>query len=198
MSVTVIDSLWPSDPDRREILRYMRCSDGDPTIDNLVDEAINICKDKLSYKACYAEFEVKIDGSSCDFGFTTVESKSLAERLAGCSGAVVFAATVGLDIDRLILRYGRIRPSLAVAIGAVGTERVEALCDSVSAALGAEYAERGASLKPRYSPGYGDLSLSVQREIFAALGCDRRIGLTLNDSMIMSPSKSVTAIIGIY
>ena len=52
-------------------------------------------------------------------------------------------------------------------------------------------------LPPRFSPGYGDLPLSLQRDIFRVLDCPRKIGLTLNESLLMSPSKSVTAIVGL-
>ncbi len=51
--------------------------------------------------------------------------------------------------------------------------------------------------RPRFSPGYGDLTLLAQKDIFAVLDCGKRIGLTLNDSLLMSPSKSVTAFVGI-
>ena len=50
---------------------------------------------------------------------------------------------------------------------------------------------------PGFSPGYGDLPLDLQREIFAALDCPKRIGVSLNESLLMSPSKSVSAIIGL-
>ena len=198
MSEVFVCSVVPDLPDFREILRYMRCKEGDPTVDGLAQRAVEICKPKLSYNACYSEFDVKIEGCSCDLGFARVDSRDLARRLAGCSRIVLFAATVGLGIDRMILRYGKSEPSLALAISAVGTERAEALCDSLCRHLRLDYAARGMSLTPRYSPGYGDVPLSLQRDIFAALGCERRIGLTLNDSRVMSPSKSVTAIIGIY
>ena len=59
----------------------------------------------------------------------------------------------------------------------------------------AEY--RGLPLSARFSAGYGDVPLELQRDIFALLDCPRRIGLTLNESLLMSPSKSVTAIVGI-
>ena len=49
----------------------------------------------------------------------------------------------------------------------------------------------------RYSPGYGDLSLESQKQVFALLNPPKYIGVTLNDSLLMSPSKSVTGIIGI-
>ena len=52
-------------------------------------------------------------------------------------------------------------------------------------------------LKERFSPGYGDLSIECQKEIFSALECSRKIGVSLNESLLMSPSKSISAIIGV-
>ena len=57
--------------------------------------------------------------------------------------------------------------------------------------------EYNTGLEPRFSPGYGDLPLSAQKNIFAVLDPERRIGLTLNSSLLMSPSKSVTAFVGL-
>ena len=84
-----------------------------------------------------------------------------------------------------------------------GAEDVEDL--AVTAAEGSsvldvlmDYAEEnGVGLRPRFSPGYGDLPLEVQKSVFAVLDCPRKIGLSLNDSLLMSPSKSVTAFAGI-
>lgn len=76
---------------------------------------------------------------------------------------------------------------------AVGAERIESLCNAFVQML----RDEGMHMRPRFSPGYGDLPLAAQKEIFRALDCARHIGLSLNDSMLMSPSKSVTAIIGL-
>ena len=77
---------------------------------------------------------------------------------------------------------------------AIGTERIESLCDTFCG----EYSkEKNVNLKPRFSPGYGDLSLETQKDIFIILDCPRKIGVTLNESFLMSPSKSVTAFVGI-
>ena len=75
---------------------------------------------------------------------------------------------------------------------AIGTERVEALCD----AFQAEIAAAETSIAPRFSPGYGDFPLDCQKDIFAVLDCGS-IGLTLNSNLFMTPSKSVTAVIGV-
>ena len=60
--------------------------------------------------------------------------------------------------------------------------------------LAAEYPDR--LLVSRYSPGYGDLPLETQTAVFKALDCERTIGVTLTESLLMRPSKSVTAVIG--
>lgn len=183
---------------RREILRYMGCKESTPEIDALIDRSLALCEEKLSYKVCYAEFDINIDSDICDLYFAKVESHDLAKCLNDSEKAIVFGATVGLDLDRLILRYGKSQPSVSVCLQAIGAERIEALCDAFCDEMKKKYASYGKNLRPRFSAGYGDLPLEFQREIFAALGCEKRIGLTLNDSLIMSPTKSVTAIIGIY
>jgi cobalamin-dependent methionine synthase I len=109
--------------------------------------------------------------------------------LSGCSEVVIFAATVGLDFDRLVGRYKRVSPSKALLIQALGAERVEALCDKFCAGFEGRTS--------RFSPGYGDLELQSQKEIFDLLRVEEKIGISLNESLLMTPTKSVTAIFGI-
>ena len=122
-----------------------------------------------------------------------MKSRDLAKCLADCEHIILIAATVGLEIDRRIAKYGKVEPSLALCIQALGAERIEALCDAAVTLLEGRFG----ALSPRFSAGYGDLDLGLQREIFAALDCPKSIGATLNESLLMSPTKSVTAIIGI-
>ena len=49
----------------------------------------------------------------------------------------------------------------------------------------------------RYSPGYGDLPLTLQPRLLALLDAERKIGLTLTDTCLMTPRKSVTALFGL-
>ena len=60
-----------------------------------------------------------------------------------------------------------------------------------------EEAVKGNLLSPRYSPGYGDVPLSVQKDICRELDCAKTVGITLTESLLMIPEKSVTAVIGI-
>ncbi len=191
------DSFEKKDFSHREILRYMGCNESSPDLESLIDKGILECQGKLSYKTVYTEYPISIVQSRVDLGFTKVESRDLAKTLENCDSIILFAATIGLEIDRLILKYGHLSPSLAVTLQAIGAERIEALCNEFSLDIKRKLALRGRDTTPRFSPGYGDLPLELQREIFSALSCEKSIGLTLNDSLLMSPTKSVTAIIGI-
>ena len=196
---TVFYKEIPAPPiDKGEILRYMGCRENTPQIVGLIERAISLCESKLSYKVCFAEYDASIDGATCELGFTTAKSSDLSRCLKGCDKILLFAATVSLELDRLILKFGKTEPSLSVCLQAVGTERIEALCNAFCADMKEKYAALGKHIRPRFSAGYGDLELEIQKDIFNALGCERRIGLTLNNSLMMSPTKSVTAIIGIY
>ena len=103
-------------------------------------------------------------------------------------------ATVGIELDRLIIKYSHLSPTKALLLQALGAERIEALCDTFCTDM---QNTLKIALKPRFSAGYGDLLLDTQTHIFGLLSLPKHIGLTLNDSLIMSPTKSVTAFIGI-
>ncbi len=179
--------------DEKEIRRYMGAGYSNGEFDALIGSCIDEAESRLSSRACYAIFDIAVRDGAVDFGFATVESKALAKNLCGCERAVIFGATVGIGLDRLIALYGRTEPARALCLQALGAERIEALCDALQESIRAE----GITLRPRFSPGYGDLPLEFQRDIFRVLDCPRRIGLTLGDSLLMSPTKSVTAIVGI-
>ena len=84
----------------------------------------------------------------------------------------------------------------AVICQAAGAALIEAYCDQVNDALRAEAKEQGWYLRPRFSPGYGDFSLACQRELTQALQTPTKIGLTVTESLLLAPVKSVTAVIG--
>lgn len=189
-------SLPPAD--RGEVLRYAGCRRPGPADRELLESCLSELGDRLRGRVCWDVFPVTVLGEGgVDLGFARTGSRDLGRRLAGCRECVVFAATVGLEMDRLIARYGGVSPSRSLFFQAIGAERIEALCGSFCVQAAAELRLRGRGVTPRFSPGYGDLPLELQREIFRVLDCSRRIGLTLNESLLMSPSKSVTAVFGI-
>ena len=121
--------------------------------------------------------------------------RDIQALLSGCSGAILMAATLGTEVDTLIRREQVIDMAEAMMLDACGSAAIENVCDNLYADLAAAVSPR--YLTDRFSPGYGDLPLSQQAELSRALDMPRRIGVTLSDSGLMIPQKTVTAIIGV-
>lgn len=185
------------DFNKKEILRYAGVRGDAPELYALLQECLDEVESKLVYRICYREFTVTHYDSYLDLGFIKTESVGLKKNLYGCESIILFAATVGMEIDRLIARYATVSPTKSLLFQAIGAERIESLCDAFCREIAEEKAKIGFKTRPRFSAGYGYLPLETQKEIFAVLDCPRKIGLTLNQSLLMSPSKSVTAIIGV-
>jgi len=120
------------------------------------------------------------------------KSRTLSSHLKGCDRAMILAATIGPAPDELTDRYtesGEI--TKAYVMQACGSAAVEELCDEFTAGLDIP---DGFSLRTRYSPGYGDFPLQAQKELLELLP---EPGIVLTDTLMMIPSKSVTALIGI-
>ncbi|MDO4552347.1 MAG: vitamin B12 dependent-methionine synthase activation domain-containing protein [Bacillota bacterium] len=186
--------------DRKEVWRYSGYSgvpgEEDKALSALLDEVAAEALPVLAYRICYRSVSLTWQDGMPVLPFSA-PSKDLARCLKNSVEVLFFAATVGLELDRRIERYQRVSPAKALLFQALGAERIEALCDLFCREMGCGAREKGLELTPRFSPGYGDLPIEVQRDLFRLLDCQRKIGLTLNSSLLMSPSKSVTAILGL-
>ena len=180
----------------KEVYRYAGIRADEGQFASLLSECKSELVPHLKGLVVYRLVEFSADGELFDIGGIRVKSRSLAKSFIGVKKAVVFVATVGLEVDRLVHRYGRVALAKAHMINSLGVERVEALCDEFCRYVKNEMPE-SLSLTKRFSAGYGDLALDIQRDIFSLLTPDKLIGVSLNDSLIMSPTKSVSAIIGI-
>lgn len=184
--------------DRAEAMRLIGASDGEKYgCGEILDECERMLVPCLRPKACYEEYPISFY-ESCgrtviDLGFTKTESRSLLLNLRGCGKIVLFAATIGAEADRLILKYGKLSPARALVLQAMGAAAAESWCDEVNSLIKREYG----GTRPRFSCGYGDFPLEVQRDIFSALNATKNIGITLTEKNLMIPSKSVTAVVGV-
>ncbi len=166
----------------------------------LLDTAAEMAEGQLTYRVSYCCAPVtwqEYEGETYPVLPFPQHSRALMRNLAGCSGVVIFAATIGSGVDRLIRRYERTQQALGVMLQAYGAERAEALCDTFNKEVSDSAAAFGLEARPRFSPGFADLPITVQPDILAITDAGRRLGITLNSSFLMAPSKSVTGIIGI-
>ena len=182
--------------DRRETLHYLGLSAVDIPAEETTALLDSCEKEVLAVqdlRCVYDIFDFSAQGDDLDLGFVRVRSHSLALNLAGCSKIVLFACTAGVGVDRLAAEYSRLSPARAAAVQALGGALAEGWCEEIQRHIIAQY---GAN-RTRFSCGYGDLPLTLQRDIFAALSVTKYIGVTLSDNCFMTPTKSVTAIAGI-
>lgn len=180
--------------DKKEAMRYLRVAKSDEVTDALANECIKEIYKIASPKAVYLESSIEfLDDDMVKLDFMTVKSHSLTVNLNKCKKVVVFAATLGIEVDRAIEKYSKILQSKASMYHAVGSALIESFCNYVNDAV----TENVRKSTRRFSPGYGDLPLECQKDILRTLDAERKIGIILSDSLLMSPSKSVTAIIGI-
>ena len=188
----------------KEVTRYMGYH-GPVTLTPELEEQINKAIDNVSAQSHprIVNKEYTIDVSDnvvtvhADNEDIRLESESLCRNLEGCCGAILLAATVGPACDMLVRRASIRSAAEASIYQAAGAAAIEAFLDDANAKLEAEYKARGLFLRPRFSPGYGDLKLDHQKDWFRLLNITKQIGIELTDSLLMVPTKSVTAIIGI-
>lgn len=179
------------------VFRYMGMAGHAPdeALTALAESCLPNFLEAVRPRACYGETDVVIDGATVTLGPLRVESRDLARNLRGCDRAVCFAATLGAEADRLRRRSSVTSPARALVLDAMGSAGIEAVCDGLCEHIRAMHPDR--KLRPRFSPGYGDLSLEFQRPFLTLLDAQRKAGITLLDSLLMTPQKSVSAIVGL-
>lgn len=187
--------------DKQEVRRYLGINDKEA--DARTEALIDRCLLEASIHQRPMETHRTFPASPCDSGIfldrarLILPGKSIKHHLEGCGFAVLMAATLGPAMDRLIHALGREDLARSMVMEAVATASIEAFCDRIEQRIRAEAAEAGLWATTRFSPGYGDLPLAVQPGFLGALDAHRTIGLSLTDSLLMTPRKSVTAVIGL-
>lgn len=130
-------------------------------------------------------------------GAFSLQSRHLSANLRGCASVYLFVATLGAGVDRLVRRTSLLSAEQTALLQAVAGELTDAWCDDVCAELAALPETGGHALRPRFSPGYGDVPLSLQKDFFAVTDATRRIHVSLTDGFLMVPTKSVSAFCGV-
>ena len=170
---------------KKEALRYFR------------DVAYEKLRNELQPRYTVKRFGCRADAAFVwlDNG-TVFRSKALARYVGEATELYLFGATLGSRVDSALRRMALTSVAEAGAGQAVAAALIETYCDDCCAELQKQLPE-GKKLKWRFSPGYGDWSLEEQKILFPVLDCAHTIGLTLTESCMMAPVKSVTAVMAI-
>ena len=185
---------------RREIRRYLGYggNEGDETVNALIEECLKELTSAASPKSISRVYPLRLlPDDGIDFTVFQAKSRNLSKNLKDCEQVILFAATLGAGVDVLLHKYTKLQMSKAVIMQAAAAAMIEEYCDEENRLLKQEYEAQGLYLRPRFSPGYGDFPLECQRDITAVLETPKRVGIMLTDSLLMAPSKSVTAVMGV-
>ena len=161
------------------------------------DELIEKCRKKLTdlleYKCSYVRMPVDLSEENiCRFDFMTAESRYLYRNLSGCSEVFLLAVTCGIAVDRELARLRVISQAEYFVTDALASAAADSFC-----AYAAKKIKGSCICAPRFSPGYGDLKLELQPYVLERLNAGELLGITLSSSFLMTPMKSITAIMGI-
>ena len=183
-----------------EILRYAGFRGHTPDeamlkkIEQLKEEALA----SVTPRSIFKDVAFRTFGDDCFLVDGVVfKSRKLTSQLKTAKRLLLFAATLGPESDRLLRKYSVSDRSKYVLTQAILTEMIESYSNEICDGLAEKYKNEGLYLMPRFSAGYADLELTAQKSFFELLDISKRIGVTLNDECLMTPSKSVTAFIGL-
>lgn len=183
---------------KEKVLKYLGYRNQDissliNTIENAIKELLLISK--IDYIIDYQDI-ISMDEKAItlDNGLF-LQGNSIINRLNGSDQAIIIIATIGNSFDQKMLTLQRIAPLDAMIFDAAGSALVEEVMDGINQKLIADNPEK--NLTRRFSPGFGDLPLSTNKSIIDIYNATRRIGVVINKNFLMTPSKTVTAIIGI-
>jgi 5-methyltetrahydrofolate--homocysteine methyltransferase len=156
-------------------------------MESLMDECEKALLSSANPKYLYKRVSLKDSG--------LVKGNSVTAHLKGCEEAVVICATLGAEVDKQ-LRLAQVTDmAKAVVMDSMASVAIEQVCTKIDDLIATEITDLYQTW--RFSPGYGDYPIELQETFLRILDAPRKIGLCTNESSILTPTKSVTAIMGL-
>lgn len=180
-------------------LRYMRVPPAvqDEELARTVREAFAKLEAFTEPRCVWGRFHVLHFDGGFELEGAYIYSSDIARLTAKCDECVLLAATLGHEVDRQITLAQSRNMLDGLALDACASVMVDAYIDGFVGSEIVPELHEGEKLTHRFSPGYGDLKMNVTEDIIAVLNATKRIGLSVTRSLMMSPIKSVTAIMGV-
>lgn len=183
------------------IMHFLRYGGIKGDLSEELQKRLERCKSELiaqsEPKAIWKSFALNTEDDTLIFNDISIKSDSLYKNLKGCKEITLMAVTIGSACDRLIKRSQMLEIGSTFIYQSVGAAMVEEYADHINSIIRNEANDRGLYTRPRFSPGYGDFAIEHQKNIFDIMPITKQIGITLTDSCLMLPSKSITAVIGL-
>ena len=180
-----------------EALRYLGAARADEATRRAVAETAQTLRETISPRFVYRVFDLEKKGGAPflpDAGLT-LPGKLARRMLEGCGKAALLICTLGAGFDARMRHMQARDMAGAVILDACGSAWVEAGCREAEKAVAVRHP--GWFLTDRFSPGYGDLPLTLQPDWLRILDAEKRLGVQAAESCQLIPAKTVTAVIGL-
>ncbi len=177
-----------------EALRYLGAA-GDRGLRPVAEELLAMLETAAPPRWTWKAFPLSTTGDRYALGDLVLSGDTAGKMLETCDAAVLLLCSLGARFDALLRSWEARDMARAVVLDACGSALVEQGCDAAEQEIRSRFP--GRFLTDRFSPGYGDLPLSLQPEVCAALDGGRRLGVQAMESFLLNPSKTVTAVIGL-
>ncbi|WP_114298323.1 methionine synthase [Anaerobacterium chartisolvens] len=194
----------PSTPKKNMILTRIGYKKGVTELDEhymkMLEDGIRLGEALCKPMGAYTRVPVQYRDELCVRleGGIELQSGSLSKLLCSSGEVVLMGATVGKEVcDRIEYEMANNNAAMAVIIDSVASQTADSCLDWMVHFLNSALAREGIKLtRHRYSPGYGDLALLYQKELFNALRLER-LDMSITEKYMLVPEKSVIAIAGI-
>lgn len=167
------------------------------------EKAVEIANNSIFPKHIEQKHEIGIDCTNAkpvvEVGNTLlkIESQDLAMHLSDCRECYLFCATLGRQVDLEIELAKAIDAELAYLVDFCYLCLIEKCCDLITESIEVEAKKQGKKITSRFSLGYGDTALGLQKDFLNLLDAEKRLGVQLTNGNMMLPTKTVTAFVGI-
>lgn len=184
---------------REEAFRYMG-SKGREIPQNLItlsEECEQALLKAISPKYCWKLFDIEKtdEGISVQNTPLILKGSDIANHLENCEKAVLLCATLSSAADNVIRTFEANAMEKAVIADSLASAAIEQVCGLAEEEIRQRLPEYNFTW--RFSPGYGDFPLEIQGDFLKTLDAPKIIGVNITKSLMLTPAKSVTAVMGL-
>ena len=183
--------------EKSELLRYLgyRGQDYGDRLDEEIEQASRLCLELITPRSVIKKYALASEPLRLEGTNMLLQGENIRKHLEGCKEAYIMGATVGFEVEKKVAELMKTNPLKGVLLDSASICAIESYCDDLCDEL---QGQNERLLTARFSCGYGDFPLSQQKDFVRVLELQKRIGVFMNEeSFMLTPQKSVTAVIGI-
>ena len=181
--------------DKNLVKKYLNFKGIDNAFDDFIDEVFLEVKSISNPKKLCVLSDVSKENGFYKLNKLglLLKSEDINSLFTDCESIATMVVTLGLAVDKKIALYAKTDMTRSLVMDAVASVYVESFLDKLEEEV---CTQTNLNKTMRFSPGYGDLDIAIQKDLIKAVGADKYLGIMVNSNNLMVPLKSITAFIG--